>query len=205
MRIYDSFGIVKVANTFSLANPSATIGLAANNGIALTAMRSDATPALSQAISPTWTGTHTFAKATGFNILSVSTADTAAGAGAAYYLVNGSSNAFRNLYSSTANVTAYVTNGPTGAAAYVYTTGAEPISFGTNGIERLRISGTGSVSMNAAAFGLAGFTVAALPAGTAGQTAFVTNALAPAFGSTVVGGGAVTCPVFYNGTNWVVG
>lgn len=42
------------------ANPSASIGLTANNGSATTAMRSDATPALSQAIVPTWTGLHTF-------------------------------------------------------------------------------------------------------------------------------------------------
>jgi len=50
-----------------------------------------------------------------------------------------------------------------------------------------------------------GYTVAGLPAGTVGQRAYVTNALAPVFLSTVVGGGAVTCPVFYNGTNWIVG
>lgn len=42
------------------ANPTATIGLTAVNGSATTAMRSDAAPALSQSISPTWTGTHTF-------------------------------------------------------------------------------------------------------------------------------------------------
>ena len=33
---------------------------------------------------------------------------------------------------------------------------------------------------------------------------YVTNALAPSFGAAVVGGGAVTIPVFYNGTNWIV-
>lgn len=43
------------------ANPTATIGLTANNGSATTGMRSDASPALSQAITPTWTGAHTFA------------------------------------------------------------------------------------------------------------------------------------------------
>jgi hypothetical protein len=43
-----------------LANPTATVGLAAINGVATTAMRSDAAPALSQAIVPTWTGVHTF-------------------------------------------------------------------------------------------------------------------------------------------------
>ena len=43
------------------ANPTATIGLTATNGSATTAMRSDAAPALSQSISPTWTASHTFA------------------------------------------------------------------------------------------------------------------------------------------------
>ena len=49
-----------------------------------------------------------------------------------------------------------------------------------------------------------GYTVATLPAGTVGMVAYVTNALAPTFGATVVGGGAVTIPVFYNGSNWIV-
>jgi hypothetical protein len=43
----------------SAANPSATIGLSANNGSASTFMRSDASPALGVAIAPTWTGLHT--------------------------------------------------------------------------------------------------------------------------------------------------
>ena len=42
----------------ALANPTATIGLSVINGSALTAMRSDAAPALSQAIVPRWTGQH---------------------------------------------------------------------------------------------------------------------------------------------------
>jgi hypothetical protein len=46
------------------ANPTASLGLAASNGVATTFMRSDAAPALSQAIAPTWTGTHTFSNAT---------------------------------------------------------------------------------------------------------------------------------------------
>ena len=49
--------------TFSgFANPSATIGLTATNGVATTAMRSDAAPELSQAIAPTWTAQHTFTR-----------------------------------------------------------------------------------------------------------------------------------------------
>ena len=39
----------------------------------------------------------------------------------------------------------------------------------------------------------------------AGRRLFVSDALAPAFGSTVVGSGAVTVPVFDDGSNWVVG
>lgn len=51
-------------------------------------------------------------------------------------------------------------------------------------------------------------TVAALPAATGaleGLHAGVTDALAPTFMATVVGGGAVHCPVYCNGTNWIVG
>lgn len=40
------------------ANPSATIGLAAVNGAAATFLRSDGAPALSQSITPTWSGAH---------------------------------------------------------------------------------------------------------------------------------------------------
>jgi hypothetical protein len=40
------------------ANPTASVGLAAVNGVAATFMRSDGAPALSQAIAPTWSGQH---------------------------------------------------------------------------------------------------------------------------------------------------
>jgi hypothetical protein len=50
------------------------------------------------------------------------------------------------------------------------------------------------------------YTVSTLPAaGTAGRRAFVNNALTPVALSAVVGGGALTVPVFDNGTNWIVG
>jgi len=51
-------------------------------------------------------------------------------------------------------------------------------------------------------------TVASLPsAATAGSGSryFVNNALAPVFGSTVAGGGAVNVPVYSDGANWKVG
>ena len=45
------------------ANPSASLGLSAVNGVATTFMRSDAAPALSQSIAPTMTGNWTFTPA----------------------------------------------------------------------------------------------------------------------------------------------
>lgn len=50
----------KVIVASDAANPSATVGLTATNGSATTFMRSDGAPALSQSISPSWTGNHTF-------------------------------------------------------------------------------------------------------------------------------------------------
>jgi hypothetical protein len=53
-------------------------------------------------------------------------------------------------------------------------------------------------------FRLRQYTVATLPAaGTAGRRAAVTDALAPAFLTTVAGGGAINTPVYDNGANWV--
>ena len=55
---------------------------------------------------------------------------------------------------------------------------------------------------------LTNYTVATLPsAATSGKGArsFVTDALAPTFGATVVTGGVVAVPVYSDGTNWKVG
>lgn len=52
------------------------------------------------------------------------------------------------------------------------------------------------------------YTVATLPSAvTSGKGArtFVSDALAPVFGATVVTGGAVATPVYSDGTNWKVG
>lgn len=50
---------------------------------------------------------------------------------------------------------------------------------------------------------LKNYTVGTLPAGTRGDIAYVTDALAPAFLVAIAGGGAIVTPVFYDGTNWV--
>jgi hypothetical protein len=55
---------------------------------------------------------------------------------------------------------------------------------------------------------LTNYTVATLPSAVTsgvGARSFVTDALAPTFGATVVTGGAVAVPVYSDGTNWKVG
>lgn len=81
--------------------------------------------------------------------------------------------------------------------------------------ERMRIDSSGNLLVGlTSATGVAklqvsgpirttGYTVATLPAGTVGMRTYVTDATAPTFLGTLIGGGAVTCPVFYNGTAWV--
>jgi hypothetical protein len=80
----------------------------------------------------------------------------------------------------------------------------------TGDIMQLKSNGTTVTSVNASGkvitglpLNLPSYTVATLPAGVMGDIAYVTDALAPSFLATVVGGGAVVTPVFYNGTNWV--
>ncbi len=50
---------------------------------------------------------------------------------------------------------------------------------------------------------LKNYTVATLPIGVLGDTAIVTDATAPTYLGALVGGGAVKCPVFFNGVAWV--
>ena len=55
---------------------------------------------------------------------------------------------------------------------------------------------------------LTNYTVATLPSAVTsgkGARSFVTDALGPVFGATVVTGGAVAVPVYSDGTNWKVG
>lgn len=86
------------------------------------------------------------------------------------------------------------TAGASGTTAQTYTT-------------RLTLNETSATFaakvISGAALRFKGYTVATLPAGTQGDNAYVTDALAPTFLATIVGGGAIVAPVFYDGTNWV--
>lgn len=103
-------------------------------------------------------------------------------------------------WSSTADAT-----GTPDTALHRNAAGVVEVNNGTAGTWRdlkLRnITPTGGV-------GLAAFTVATLPATAAtgmftGAMAYVTDATAPTYLGALTGGGAVVCPVFYNGSAWV--
>ena len=82
---------------------------------------------------------------------------------------------------------------------YVGAISNHSLQLRTNNTERLTLDTTGSVRVVTA------LTVATLPATPlTGMIARVTNALAPATGATVVGGGAAQALVWYNGANWTV-
>jgi len=114
----------------------------------------------------------------------------------------------------------------TGAIALGRSTGAQSVSISggatTSGTTKTVSIGTGglagsttNINMGATAsavtvtvrglINVRVYTVATLPTGIAGSRAFVSDALAPVFGSIVAGGGAVNVPVYYDGTNWRVG
>jgi hypothetical protein len=76
---------------------------------------------------------------------------------------------------------------------------ARAVEVHTDSVSRLALDTTGSVRV------VTGLTVATLPGTPAvGMIARVTNATAPAVGSTVTGGGSAAALVWYNGTNWTV-
>lgn len=104
----------------------------------------------------------------------------------------------------------------TSANVSVLTSGVIQVS--NNAIENANsgvpyaVTGTGKIAGDLGALanvaGLVGWTVATLPAGgimSAGATAFVSDALAPVFGATVAGSGAIATPVYADATNWKVG
>jgi len=98
------------------------------------------------------------------------------------------------------------------------TAGTEKARIATNGnfllgssadngaSDKLQVTGTLATTSTikaGATVRLKNYTVATLPAGVQGDTAYVTDALAPTYLGALVGGGAVVCPVFFNGTAWV--
>ena len=88
----------------------------------------------------------------------------------------------------------------------VTTTGSLTLGGTLSGVSlTTQVSGLLPVANGGNGLGAA-YTVATLPAaGTQGRRSWVTDDSAPVFLAAPVGGGAVVCPVFDNGTAWVVG
>lgn len=124
------------------------------------------------------------------------------GAGASTYIELSDSTPTAKAYIAVANAAGDITANSL-AGDLVIRAQTEQILFTTDG------GSTNILTLNASRadftlpIQLRGYTVATLPAGGQGDTAFVTDALAPTFLTAVAGGGAVVTPVFYNGTNWV--
>jgi hypothetical protein len=96
----------------------------------------------------------------------------------------------------------------TGALAFSSTSSAvgaldAGIARASAGVLKVTDGGSGAGTIAAKSFRLKGYLVATLPAGTAGDTAYVTDALNPTYLGTLTGGGTTVTPVFYDGANWI--
>ncbi len=186
------------------ANPSSGIGLTVTNGSATTFMRSDAAPALSQGIIPTWTGLHVFQG----NILGVSTGTTgfsigtqSSGAIPGTMAVESSQGADGKLWED-------IYNGG------IYT--RRLVNDAINSVTSWQVVTRSGMAVTSVAFPnspivLANYTVAGLPSAAtvgAGATAFVTDAtlgIAAGLGLTPIGGGSNKVPVYSDGSAWKIG
>lgn len=149
------------------ANPSASIGLTAVNGSAVTFIRSDGAPALSQAIAPTWTGNHIFTPVSGVGVTVNGVSGTAAmviqgaatpGSGLAVRAGGASSDTTAN-FSNQANTQSFLKIfGDGGVTLGTPTSGDE--GLGTLNATQLFINGVGvpSGAINLASSGVNGVT-----------------------------------------------
>lgn len=205
------------------ANPSASVGLSAVNGSASSFLRSDGAPAINQGIAPTWTAAHTFALAGTGGAPSV---DINSSAPVLRLYASGAATNEKNwVLRNVAGILALQAGNDAASASsnafIMFRSGLvlTDIEFGNSadspnvafyGPATFRATGatvTAQITAARASFSvpvrLNGYTVATLPAGTVGDTAYVTDALAPTFLAVLVGGGAITTTAFYNGANWV--
>lgn len=105
------------AGTTSGANPTGTVGLSTVNGSASTFLRSDGAPPLSQSISPTWTGTHSFTGAT-ITVPTQSSSDNSTKAASTAYVTTGIANAVAAVNPAVAVQAATTAAGDTSGLTY---------------------------------------------------------------------------------------
>ena len=108
-------------------------------------------------------------------------------------------------FSSTLNIDISGEHIVFGSGSGAITLVGEPTITGLNTITLP--NATGTVALLSDIPSNIGYTVATLPAGTVGDTAYVTDAdasLTDSVGASPVGGGAFVVPVFFDGTAWIV-
>lgn len=143
-----------------LADPTAQVGLSAVNGVATTAMRSDAAPALNQGISPTWSGTHTFSNTITLGAGAGITGSAGAGALSLGSLTGDTTlpTGFISYIGASNKTVSLTTTGASGTITIKSTAGSTLIQAGNvrlqsaAGSDALWITGTSSVSVYAGDF-----------------------------------------------------
>lgn len=148
------------------ANPSASVGLSAVNGSATTFMRSDAAPALSQSIAPTWTGNHIWAPTSGVPITINGTAATALNS----INIGGTTTSFNYAKITNASGSAWwgvegsvggnLFSGTSAYSAVVGTDAAQSLCLGTSATCRLTIASGGTITSGGVHLGPNGSTSA---------------------------------------------
>lgn len=143
-----------------------------------------------------------------------------AGAASSIAFINFSGSAWNeSMRINSAGDVGIATASPSARLHLISTTEQERIGYDVSNYYKTTVGSTGGVTFDAVGSGasflfsdkvsvsnpvnLKGYTVATLPTGVTGDVAYVTDALAPSFLVTIVGGGTVVTPVFFNGTNWV--
>jgi len=137
------------------ANPSATIGLTAVNGAAITFMRSDGAPALSQSITPTWTGVHAWTRSTTGQTLTGTNSNAAANTWSEWVSTNSSGHGLHLTHTSAASNASFIPGAPASEAGLIYTDAAVPMVLGTSNTSRVQIGAAGNVTINAPSSGVA--------------------------------------------------
>ena len=137
------------------------------------------------------------------------------GAGSDLYLRNSSSGQYPIYMKTPGDLTGFNTNNPQALIHGIKTTEQLRLGYDISNYYNVTVNSTGSTTIDCTGTNpaiimgkklrLKSYTVATLPTGSIGDTAFCTDLLAPTYLAAAIGGGSVGAPVFYDGSGWKVG
>lgn len=131
--------------------------------------------------------------------------DAAAPAEATYKGADSRSGTDTNTAGGILNIAAGRGTGTAAGGELRLQTSAPTTSGSAAGTLTTRVAISGTAITASLPIVLKSYTVSTLPTGVEGMRAYVTDATAPTYLGALTGGGAVKCPVFYNGSAWVSG